>query len=1013
MKTTSLRARSLGYALQSGTLKGTLCALLATTAYCGLTAQPAAAQTLDTAAPVRSSFDENGVDVARGWFQTRVTDVSIGQEGSGLAYVRAFGNGQAGGGSNYDYGVYPQSGQTLVTLGNRSYAFAPSGSAFVPADGSGATLTKSGSNYTLTTEDGTVIVFDYTIIANADLNRVARATSITAPSGDRLSLSWVSATWCTTPAIEPCPTANVRTNVRLQSVSDSLGHQLHFNYGSSFAVGSSSATNWQRLDGITAVNTAVDYCDPAAHSCSYSQSWPAVAYSGSNVTDALGRTSTYTSAVGSFTIKRPSASSANFTANLDSNARVSSIVRDGMTWSYSWSLSGTTMTLTRTDPNSHSRVYTSDTNVGLPTSIQDERGKTISYQYDSSGRLTRVTQPEGNYVQYTYDARGNVTQAEAIPKGGSGATIVASATYPSSCSNSPTCNKPSSTSDERGNTTDYTYDSTHGGPLTVTLPAPTSGATRPQTRYTYSALQAYVKNSSGSIVATGLPAYRPTAVSACRTGSSCSGTSDEVKSTIAYGSTGVANNLLPTSVATGAGDNSLTATAQIAYDNVGNVQTVDGPLSGTADTVRYRYDAARELVGVVSPDPDGGGSLKPRAVRTTYNNDGQATKVERGNVDSQSDADWANFAASEAVETAYDGAARPVQRKLTSGTTVYALTQSSYDNEGRLDCVARRMNPAEFGSLPSDACTLDTLGSFGPDRIVKYGYDAADNVTTLTTAYGTSDQAVEATTTYSDNGLVQTAKDGENNLTTFEYDGHDRLAKTRFPDTTKGAGTSSTTDYVQPTYESLTSGTRTSHLVTSFRNRANETIGFSYDALGRRTGKDLPGSEPDVTYAYDLLGHMTSVSSSSQSLSFAFDALGRNLSQTEGSSAYSSQYDLAGNRTRLTHPDGFYVDQDFLVTGEMVHIRENGATSGIGVLATYGYDDLGRRTSLTYGNGESASYSYDAVSRLSQLVHDLGGTSNEGERPAPALPDHHDRQNGVDRHGTEDRDAIGVGEVAG
>ncbi len=55
-------------------------------------------------------------------------------------------------------------------------------------------------------------------------------------------------------------------------------------------------------------------------------------------------------------------------------------------------------------------------------------------------------------------------------------------------------------------------------------------------------------------------------------------------------------------------------------------------------------------------------------------------------------------------------------------------------------------------------------------------------------------------------------------------------------------------------------------------------------------------------------------------------------------------------------------------------IRENGATSGVGVLATYGYDPLGRRTSLTFGNGEKTLYAYDGVSRLASLTHDLGGT---------------------------------------
>ncbi|HEX8625793.1 MAG TPA: hypothetical protein VF782_12050, partial [Allosphingosinicella sp.] len=82
-------------------------------------------------------------------------------------------------------------------------------------------------------------------------------------------------------------------------------------------------------------------------------------------------------------------------------------------------------------------------------------------------------------------------------------------------------------------------------------------------------------------------------------------------------------------------------------------------------------------------------------------------------------------------------------------------------------------------------------------------------------------------------------------------------------------------------------------------------------------------------------------------------------------------------RTRIAHHDGFYVDQDYLVTGEMTKIRENGATTGVGVLATFVYDDLGRRTSLTRGNGTTASYSYDAVSRLSQLVDNPTGATHD------------------------------------
>ena len=133
--------------------------------------------------------------------------------------------------------------------------------------GSGATLTRSGSAYTLTTEDGTVIVYDYTVVATAEPNRGARATSITSPTGDRIALTWVSATWCTTPQIEPCPESNLRTKVRLQSISDNLGHQLHFQYGNSLIFNATTAASWQRLDRIDRLDRrrAGNDGDPLAH----------------------------------------------------------------------------------------------------------------------------------------------------------------------------------------------------------------------------------------------------------------------------------------------------------------------------------------------------------------------------------------------------------------------------------------------------------------------------------------------------------------------------------------------------------------------------------------------------------------------------------------------------------------------------------------------------------------------------------------------------------------------------
>ena len=88
-------------------------------------------------------------------------------------------------------------------------------------------------------------------------------------------------------------------------------------------------------------------------------------------------------------------------------------------------------------------------------------------------------------------------------------------------------------------------------------------------------------------------------------------------------------------------------------------------------------------------------------------------------------------------------------------------------------------------------------------------------------------------------------------------------------------------------------------------------------------------------------------------------------------------YDAAGRQTRLTHPDGFFVTYDYDVPGNVTAIRENGAASGAGVLASYSYDSLGRRSGVTFGNGTSQSFGYDAASRLTSLSSDLAGTARD------------------------------------
>lgn len=192
-----------------------------------------------------------------------------------------------------------------------------------------------------------------------------------------------------------------------------------------------------------------------------------------------------------------------------------------------------------------------------------------------------------------------------------------------------------------------------------------------------------------SIDANGVDVSRGTFAAGLTT-ASCSGTADEAKTTVSYGpqTTGTANNLLPASTTAASGNGAISATVSFGYDSVGNTITVDGPLAGTADTTRYRYDADRQQVGVVSPDPDGGGSRTPVAQRYTYNGDGQLTLSELGTVVDQSDPAWANFTSAQQSQTTYSSA-RPstmtynaLGRLLSEGQAFGSISYL-YDAAGR------------------------------------------------------------------------------------------------------------------------------------------------------------------------------------------------------------------------------------------------------------------------------------------------------------------------------------------
>lgn len=986
---------------------------------------PALGQESAAAPEEYRNVDEHGVDLVTGTINIAIPEGRIGPEDGGVAMVRYY--GQSGYRDNWsgDLRKVSSGGQTsvIITFGGVSERFVQSGTAWVPEKANGATLvanTLAWYTFTYTAPDGTVVEYaDPKAMAWASASAAIYGPSnycnssnalscgiplsISRPDGVLYKLDWRVAKQCLGDGgdlpgvpdlgggLDPGGEIICTVTYRLGDVRSNSSYAMKIKYANNAdslpRLGGGTVppqwTWWDRT-GLKFLDLSQVSCAPLATNCdNVAGSWPTVTYgyssAGSEHTTTISNsqegTTTFTRGSGQVRLRRPGATSDTMVVTRETTApyRVTSVTQDGATKTYTWGTSGGNPAVTGTDGTGASETVVTSPTTPQPGTVSSGSAQPVNYTYDSNERLTRITYPEGNFVNFTHDVRGNVTQTLRRAKPGSGAAdIVSSANYDSTCSVAAKCNSPNYVIDARGNRSDFTYNS--AGLLSrVQLPAATGGAPRSQIDYTYSDLYAQEKNSSGVLVNATVPQKKLTKITACASAATCSGSANETVLTLAYNNA----NLLLTSVTTASGNGSLSATTSYAYDARDNLISVEGPLAGTADTTTYFYDTKDRLIGEIGPDPDGGGLQGRAASRTTYDSSNRVTRVEAGSATAATLAALNAMTVLQTVDTVHDANGNVVKQTVSGTAGPVQVSQFSYDADNRLTCTAQRMNPAAWASLPASACTMGALGTgpnaFGPDRITRNHYDSSGRAWKVQTAVGTNDVTDEVTAQFTANSQTAYLIDGENNRTTYEYDGHDRTQKVRFPVATKGANASSTTDYIQLGYDVTDN-------VTSRRLRDGTTITFGYDTLNRLTLKNLPGSEPDVTYAYDLLSRPTGVVQGSKTLGFAFDALGRNTSQTASLGTTSYAYDAAGRRTRVTWPavsgaSSLYVDYDYDVAGKITKIRENGATSGVGVLASYAYDAHGRGSSLTFGNGTVQSVGLDAAQRMASLTNNLAGSS--------------------------------------
>ena len=304
----------------------------------------------------------------------------------------------------------------------------------------------------------------------------------------------------------------------------------------------------------------------------------------------------------------------------------------------------------------------------------------------------------------------------------------------------------------------------------------------------------------------------------------------------------------------------------------------------------------------------------------------------------------------------------PTSKVATVTDADGALTSTTYDNADRVYVVT---DPA--------------------NRQTQFIDDAAGNVLQEIRGLGSPVQMTYAAYQYLPDGeklSVQDA-DGPTHITTYSYDGFNRLVQTLYPDSTS---------------EQVTLYDANGNVKTRV-NRANQTFTMTYDSLNRLSTKVVPsytlssGTVPanTITNLYDLGGRLQQTSDTvGNVVDPSYDTAGRAISTATTiaglSGALTSQYqlDANSNRTQLQWPDGYQVNYAYDTLNRMTTATDSASTT----LATYAYDAMSRRSSLTYGNTASLAYTYSDAGDLLTLLNDFTNNTKNVSYTLGYSPDH-------------------------
>jgi RHS repeat-associated protein len=261
-------------------------------------------------------------------------------------------------------------------------------------------------------------------------------------------------------------------------------------------------------------------------------------------------------------------------------------------------------------------------------------------------------------------------------------------------------------------------------------------------------------------------------------------------------------------------------------------------------------------------------------------------------------------------------------------------------------------------------------------RAIEYGYDAASNQTSVTTASGTT------TYSYDERNRLDLVKLNGILQADYDYDAASRLIKTTFGNNTEEVRLYDTLNRLKE----LTSKRTTDNVLLS-------KYVYTLDKVGNRktATETVNGQSRSLAYTYDDLYRLTEevitdTTNGNRTFGYTYDAVGNRQSKTINGVKTTYTYD-ANDRLLNEKVNG-------VITAAYSY-DNNGSTltkTENGVMMTYTWNDEKRMVSVTVGNTQQVGYTYnDQGIRVSSKVNsvetryllDEGITANVWEEYSP------------------------------